>query len=147
MTPTTRTMSRSIRVAGAALTAAIVALALTTGWIHFGLGSLLFALNGLGYAGLAGLYVIAALAPHPLVATFSWAPRVMLAGYAAVTIVAWAIQGPYFTTAYIAKGVEVALIALITADVFRVYGGPIGLARAAFASIFGRSVRSTPSAA
>jgi hypothetical protein len=147
MTSTPRSLSRSTRVVDAALTAVIVALALTTGWIHLGLGGMLFTLNGLGYAGLAGLYVIAAVVPHPLVATFRWAPRVLLAGYAAVTIVAWAIQGPYFTTAYIAKGVEVALIALIAANVFRVYGGPIGLARAASASIFGRTVRGTPSAA
>ena len=147
MTPTPRTLSRSTRVVGAALTAGVVALALTTGWIHLGLGGLLFTLNGLGYAGLAGLYMIAAFAPHPLVATFSWAPRVMLAAYAAVTIVAWAIQGPYFTTAYVAKGVEIALIALIGADIFRVHGGPIGLARAAHASVSGRAVRGTPSAA
>jgi hypothetical protein len=147
MTPTTRTLDPSARIVGGALTAGIVVLALVTGWIHLGLGGLLFTLNGLGYAGLAGLYVIAAVAPHPLVAAFSWAPRVMLAGYAAVTIVAWAIQGPYFTTAYIAKGVEVALIALISADVFRVYGGPMGLARAARASVFGSTVTRTPSAA
>ncbi|HEX2194510.1 MAG TPA: hypothetical protein VHK63_06090 [Candidatus Limnocylindria bacterium] len=122
---------------GAALTVGIVALALTTGWIHLNLGGLLFTLNGLGYAGLAALYVVAAAAPHPLIASFSWAPRIMLAGYAALTIVAWAIQGPYFSTAYIAKGVEVALIALITVDVFRVHGGPMGLLREAQASIFG----------
>jgi hypothetical protein len=149
MTATIRT-SQSDRALGAVLTAAIVALALTTGWIHFNLGGLLFTLNGLGYAGLAALYVIAAVAPHPLIASFSWAPRVALAGYALVTIVAWAIQGPYFSTAYVAKAVEVALIALITLDTFRVYGGPIGLVRAAFASvtsIFGGGGQAGPAAA
>ena len=135
MTALTRNTSQSDRALGAVLTAGIVALALTTGWIHFNLGGLLFTLNGLGYAGLAALYVIAAVAPHPLVASFSWAPRVALAGYALVTIVAWAIQGPYFSTAHVAKAVEVALIALIAADVFRVYGGPIGLVRAAVDSV------------
>lgn len=140
MNAQTRSASRSARAFGAAITAGVVALALTTGWIHLGLGGLLFTLNGLGYAGLAALYVIAAVAPHPLIAVFSWAPRVALAGYAMVTIVAWAVQGPYFPLAYIAKGVEVALIALITIDVLRVYGGPISLVRTAHASVFGRRV-------
>jgi hypothetical protein len=149
MTAMTRT-SQSDRALGAVLTAGIVALALTTGWIHFNLGGLLFTLNGLGYAGLAALYVIAAVAPHPLIARFSWAPRVALAGYAVVTIVAWAVQGPYFSTAYVAKAVEVALIALITVDVFRVYGGPIGFVRTAVASvtsIFGGRGQAGPAAA
>lgn len=140
MNAQTRSTTRPARAFGAAITAGIVALALATGWIHLGLGGLLFTLNGLGYAGLTALYVIAAVAPHPLVAVFSWAPRVALAGYAMVTIVAWAIQGPYFPLAYFAKGIEVALIALITIDVFRVYGGPIGLVRTAYASVFGRRV-------
>jgi hypothetical protein len=145
MTAITRP-SRPARAFGAALTLGIVALALTTGWIHLGLGGLLFTLNGLGYAGLAGMYVLAAAAPHPLLAIFGWAPRLALAGYAGVTIVGWAIQGPYFPLAYFAKGVEVALIALIAVDVYRVYGGPMGLARAARASVFGRAARTTASA-
>ena len=137
MTASTPTARHSSRTLGAALTAGIVALALTTAYIHLGLGGLLFTLNGLGYIGLAALYVIGSVAPHPLIARFSWFPRVALAGYAALTIVAWAVQGPYFPLAYFAKGVEVALIGLITIDVFRVYGSPIGLIRTAVASVFG----------
>jgi len=120
---------------GAALTIAIVGLTLTTGYIHFGLGGLLFTLNALGYAGLATLYVIGSVAPHSLIARFSWFPRVALAGYAALTIVAWLVQGPYFPLAYFAKGVEVTLIGLITVDVFRVYGSPMGLVRNAVDSV------------
>ena len=129
--------ARHSRTLGVALTAGIVALALTTAYIHLGLGGLLFTLNGLGYIGLAALYVIGSIAPHPLIARFSWFPRVALAGYAALTIVAWAVQGPYFPLAYFAKGVEVALIGLITIDVFRVYGSPMGLIRSAWTSVFG----------
>jgi hypothetical protein len=33
--------------------------------------------------------------------------------------------------------VELTLIGLITIDVFRVYGSPLGLLRAAFSSVFG----------
>lgn len=129
--------TRESHAFGAALTVAIVGLALTTAYIHFTLGSLLFTLNAIGYAGLASLYVIGSVAPFSLVARFSWFPRIALAGFAALTIVAWLVQGPYFGLAYFAKGVELTLISLIVVDVIRVYGSPFGLVRAAFASIFG----------
>jgi hypothetical protein len=137
MTATTHSAGRSSRTFGVVLTAGIVALALTTAYIHLGLGGMLFTLNGLGYIGLAVLYVIGSVAPHPLIARFSWFPRVALGGYAALTIVAWAVQGPYFPLAYFAKGVEIALIGLITIDVFRVFGSPMGLIRSAWTSVFG----------
>ena len=141
MTATTRPTSPSSRAFAAALITGIIALALTTGYVHLGLGGLLFTLNAIGYAGLAAMYIIGAVVPHRLIAAYSWFPRVALAGYAALTIVAWAVQGPYFPLAYFAKGVELALIGLITIDVIRVYGSPMGLVRAAFASVaslFGR---------
>jgi hypothetical protein len=129
--------TRESHAFGAALTVAIVGLALTTAYIHLTLGSLLFTLNSIGNAGLASLYVIGSVAPFSLVARFSWFPRIALAGFAALTIVAWLVQGPYFGLAYFAKGVELTLISLIVVDVIRVYGSPFGLVRAAFASIFG----------
>lgn len=135
MTATYRPKSPASRALGAVLTAGIVGLALTTGYVHLGLGGLLFTLNAVGYAGLAAAYIVASAAPHPLIASFSWLPRIALAGYAALTIAAWAIQGPYFPLAYFAKGVEVALIGLITIDVFRVYGSPVAMARTAVASV------------
>jgi hypothetical protein len=144
---TASTTTRSSRAFGAVLTAGIVGLALTTGYVHLGLGGMLFTLNAIGYAGLAALFVIGAAAPHPLIARFSWVPRVALAGYAGLTIVAWAIQGPFFPLAYFAKGVEVALIALIVIDVFRVYGSPFAMVRSAFTSVVGsRSGRRSPMA-
>jgi hypothetical protein len=126
------------RAAGVVLTTAIVGLALTAGYIHLGLGGFLFTMNGLGYLGLAALFVIAATIDHPIVRTFSWAPRVMLAGYAAVTISAYLVMGPYFTLGWITKGIEVAMIALVAVDVIRVFGSPMGLVRAALASVPGR---------
>ena len=137
MTSHTHPATGESHTLGAALTIAIVGLTLTTAYIHLTLGGLLFTMNGLGYIGLAGLYVIGSLAPVRLAARFSWFPRVALAGYAAVTIVAWLVQGPYFDLAYLAKGVELTLIGLIAVDVFRVYGSPLGLLRAAFRSVFG----------
>jgi hypothetical protein len=126
------------RAAGAVLTTAIVGLALTAGYIHLGLGGFLFTMNGLGYLGLAGLFVVAATVSHPIVRTFSWAPRVMLAGYAAMTISAYLVMGPYFTLGWITKGIEVALIGLVAIDVIRAFGSPMGLVRAALASVPGR---------
>jgi hypothetical protein len=120
---------------GALLTAAIVGLTLATAYIHFNLGGLLFTLNALGYAGLAAMIVIGAAAPMPIVEKFSWFPRVALLGYTATTIVGYLVMGPYFTLGFIAKGIEVALIALLIVDVFRVYGSPMGLVRSAVASL------------
>jgi hypothetical protein len=123
------------RATGAVLTAIIVGLTLATAYIHFTLGGLLFLLNALGYLGLAALIVIGAAAPMALVHRFSWFPRVALFGYTLTTIVGWAIMGPYFGLAYIAKGIEVALLVLLTVDVIRVYGSPAGLVRSALASV------------
>jgi hypothetical protein len=123
------------RTAGAMLTVAIVGLTAATAYVHLTLGGVLFTLNGLGYLGLAGLVVIGAVAPGEMVQRFSWFPRVALMGYAAVTIAGYLVVGPYFTLGWIAKGIEVALIALLAADVMRVHGGPMGLVNDAVASI------------
>lgn len=117
------------------LTAAIVALTLTTAYIHFTLGGLLFLLNASGYAGLAALIVIGATVDQPLIRRFAWLPRVVLAGFTAATIAGYLVLGPYFALGWIAKGVELALIGLLALDVTRVYGSPAGLVRAAFTSL------------
>ena len=131
---TTRTTNRAL---GAGLAVVIVALALATGYIHSTLGGLLFTLNAIGYAGLAALYLLGSWAPLPIVQRFSWFPRVALVGYAALTIAGWAIQGPFYGTAYLAKAIEVAIIVLVAVDVFRVWGSPMAIVRDAFASVFG----------
>jgi len=123
------------RTAGVVLTAAIVGLTAATAYIHLSLGGVLFTLNGLGYVGLAALIVIGAAAPFPLVERFSWFPRVALMGYTALTIAGYLIVGPYFSLGWIAKGIEVALIAVLVVDIFRVYGSPMGLVRSALDSV------------
>ena len=132
-----RTMSAIFRsrTFGAVLTVAIVGLTLATAYIHLSLGGLLFTLNGLGYLGLAALIAIGAAAPIAIVERFSWFPRVALMGYAALTIVGYLVMGPYFTLGFIAKGIEVTLIALLVVDIFRVYGSPMGLVRTALDSV------------
>ena len=123
------------RTAGVMLTAVIVGLTAATANIHLGLGGLLFTLNGLGYLGLAALVIVGAAAPMPLIRRFSWFPRVALMGYTAMTIGGYLVMGPYFTLGWIAKGIEVALIAALAVDVMRVYGSPMGLIRSALSSV------------
>jgi len=123
------------RTAGAMLTAVIVALTGATAYIHLGLGGMLFTLNGLGYIGLAVLYVIGALAPTAMIQKFSWFPRIALMGYAAMTIVGYLVIGPYFTLGWIAKGIEVTLITLVGVDILRVYGSPKAFVRQALDSV------------
>jgi hypothetical protein len=120
---------------GFALGAAIVGLTLVTANIHLSLGGMLFTMNGLGYLGLAALYVVGAAAPTPRIQRFSWFPRIALMGYAALTIAGYLVIGPYFTLGWIAKGVEVVLIVLVTVDIFRVYGSAMGFVRAALDSV------------
>jgi hypothetical protein len=48
-------------------------------------------------------------------------------GYAATAIVAWAVQGPYYTTAFIAKGIEVVLITMLAVDFARIDGNPVNV--------------------
>jgi hypothetical protein len=117
-----------------ALTAAIVGLTLTTAYIHFTLGGVLFTLNALGYVGLAMALVVGAI-PYPLFDRFSWLPRVGLAAFTAVTIGAYLVIGPYFGLGWIAKGVEVGILILLGIDIVRVYGSPAGLVRSAFGSL------------
>ena len=122
----------------------IVALTLATAYIHSTLGGLLFTLNAVGYVVAA----VAVVVPLALAVRFRWIVRVGLIGYAATAIVAWAVMGPYFSTAYIAKAIEVALIATLAVDFARHDGNPVGVVRrelAAFVALVSR--RRSPAAA
>ena len=128
-----RAIPRSTRWFAIALTATIVELALITAYIHLTLGGLLFTLNAAGYAALATALAVGGI-PHPLIARFSWLPRVGLAAFTAVTIGAYLVIGPHFSLGWVAKAVEIAILTLLVADVMRVHGSFAGLARAAVAT-------------
>ena len=121
----------ALRTSDVVVRAAIVALTLATGYIHFTLGGLLFTLNATGYAVAA----VAMIIPLALAVRFRWIIRIGLIGYAATAIVAWAIMGPYFSTAYIAKGIEVALIVLLAVDFARHDGSPVSVVRRELATL------------
>jgi hypothetical protein len=122
-----------LRLSDVVIRAAIVGLVLATGYIHLTLGGLLFTLNALGYFTAA----VAMVVPLALAVRFRWFVRVGLIGYAATAIVAWAIMGPYFQLAYIAKGIEVALIALLVIDFARMDGNPVNVVKRELAALSG----------
>ncbi len=107
------------------LRAAIVGLTLGTAYIHSTLGGTLFTLNAIGYVVLA----VAMVAPIAIASRFRWVVRIALAGYAASTIVGWAIQGPFYSTAYVAKAIELALLVVLAIDFVRFDGNPVALIR------------------
>jgi hypothetical protein len=98
------------------LTGVILELTLATALIHLTLGGTLFLLNAAGYLALGVAYLAAATMPMPVVRRFSWLPRVGLAAFASVTIVAYLVIGPYFTLGWVTKGIEVAIVLLVIAE-------------------------------
>ncbi len=98
------------------LTGVILELTLATAIIHFTLGGTLFLLNAAGYVLLGAAYLAAAVLPMPAVRRFGWLPRAGLAAFASVTIVAYLAIGPYFTLGWLTKGVELAIVLLVIAD-------------------------------
>jgi hypothetical protein len=134
----------SLRTSDVVVRGIIVALTLGTAYIHSTLGGLLFTLNAVGYVVAA----VAVVVPLALAVRFRWFVRVGLIGYAATAIVAWALMGPYYTTAYIAKAIEVALIVTLAIDFARHDGNPVGVVRRELATFAGLvSRRRSPAAA
>jgi hypothetical protein len=129
-----RSAERAIGPVDVALRLAIVGLTLGTAYIHSTLGGLLFTLNALGYVTAAVAMVI----PLGIAVQYRWFVRLGLIGYAAATIIGWAIQGPYFTTAYIAKAIEVGLIVLVAIDFARMDGNPIKVVKGELAQLSAR---------
>ena len=136
---------RTFTIADAAIRLAIVGLVLGTAYIHSTLGGLLFTLNALGYVVAAAALV----APIAIASRYRWFIRIGLMGYAATAIVAWAVQGPYYSTAYLAKGIEIALITLLVVDFVRFDGNPLALVRREIAAglAYVKTRRTAPAAA
>jgi hypothetical protein len=106
---------RPLTVIDLALRGAIVALAMAAAYIHWTLGGLLFALNAAGFTSGALAMVI----PLEFAERHRWSIRVGLAAYAATTVSIWFLQGPRYSTAYLAAAVEVLLIGLLALDFVR----------------------------
>jgi hypothetical protein len=141
MTPSSTT--RLFSAADAVLRTAIVGLALGTAYIHSTLGGLLFTLNAIGYFAAA----IAMVVPLSIASRFRWVVRIGLAAYAATAIFAWAVQGPFYSTAYLAKAIELTLIIVLAIDFARFDGNPVNLIRREFRAAFARNRRSASGSA
>jgi hypothetical protein len=126
--------TRSVTVASVVLRATIVALTLGTAYIHSTLGGLLFTLNAFGYIVAA----VAMVVPLSLAIRYRWFIRLGLMGYAATTIIGWALQGPYYQTAYVAKAIELTLIVVLAIDFLRADGNPVKVVRRELTELFAR---------
>jgi len=108
------------------LRAGIIGLTLATAWIHYSLGGLLFLMNAAGYATLA----LAMVLPGPL-GRARWLVRLALLAFTLTTIGAWFAFGARFQLAYVDKAIEVGLVLLLSVELWRADGGPLGVARKA----------------
>jgi hypothetical protein len=106
------------------LAAAILELTLATALIHLTLGGTLFALNAVGYLALGAAYVVSVARPSTLGARLGWLSRVGLGAYAAVTILAYLVSGPFFTLGWVTKGIELAIVLLVVLDLVAGDTGP-----------------------
>ena len=113
---------------GGVLTVTLIMLTLTTAYVHLTLGSTIFLLNSIGYFVLAAALVASTL-PIGFVRRLRWLPRLGVAGFALVTIMAYLVIGPYFTLGLATKAIEVAIIGLVGADLINTLGSSARLTR------------------
>ena len=78
---------------------------------------------------------IAMVVPPQLAVRYRGLVRLALIGYAATTIIGWYLMGPRYETAYIAKAIEVGLIALLAIEIRRIDGSPVAIVRRALGDI------------
>ena len=115
------------------LRVAIVVLTLSTAYIHYTLGSMMFMLNALGYVVLAAAMV----APLPIASRYRWLIRAALIVFALATIGGWVMFGARYWLAYMAKAIEIGLIALLFVEMLRYDGGPVAVAQRGWALAMG----------
>ena len=89
-------------------------------------GPMLLARAILAFAG-GMLLVLGARHAHRVGITGRWKT--------ALTVLAWAVQGPFYPTAYVAKTIELTLIALLVIDFVRVDGNPVAAIRRAMGGL------------
>jgi len=115
------------------LRVAIVVLTLSTAYIHYTLGGMMFMLNALGYVVLAAAMV----APLPIASRYRWLIRAALIVFALATIGGWVMFGARYWLAYMAKAIEIGLIALLFVEMLRYDGGPVAVAQRGWALAMG----------
>lgn len=115
------------------LRVAIVALTLSTAYIHYTLGGLMFLMNAVGYLVLAAAMV----APVAIASKYRWLIRAALIVFALLTIGGWMIFGARIFVGYLDKGIELVLIVLLFVEMMRYDGGPVAVAQRGWALAMG----------
>jgi hypothetical protein len=118
------------RLGTAVLRILVVVLTLATASVHASLGGLLFMANAVGYTTLA----MAMIVPGPI-GQVRWLVRLALIGFTTATIGGWLLFGTRFPLAYVDKGIEIVLIAVVAVELWRSDGGPVAVARQARALV------------
>ena len=111
------------------LRVAIVVLTLSTAYIHYTLGGLMFLMNAVGYLVLAAAMV----APLSIASKYRWLIRAALIVFALATIGGWMMFGARIWLGYLDKGIELVLIALVFVEMMRYDGGPLAVAQRGWA--------------
>lgn len=106
----------------------IVVLTLSTAYIHYTLGGLMFMATAAGYLVFAG----AMIAPLALASRYRWLIRAALIVFVIATIGGWLMFGARYWLGYLDKGIEIALIALLGLEMIRYDDGPLSVARRAY---------------
>jgi hypothetical protein len=132
MTSSVRSFDRPNAV-DVAIRVAIVGLAFATAYIHSTLGGLMFTANAVGFATLA----VAMIVPVPLASRYRGLIQLALGGFAAATIGGWLMFGARYSTAYLATGIEIAIVVLVAVATYRTYGSPVAIARSVIARVAG----------
>jgi hypothetical protein len=118
----------SERVIGQVLTVVILVLTLATAYVHLALGGTIFFLNGIGYLTFL-VAILLTMLPIGFLRTIRWLPRLGLAGFALVTIVAYLVIGPYSLLGWSIKAIEFAIIGVVGAELINTYGSARRLER------------------
>ena len=107
------------------LRVAIVVLTLSTAYIHYTLGGMMFLANAVGYL----VFAAAMVAPLALASKYRWLIRAALIVFALTTIGGWMMFGARYWLGYLDKAIEVTLIALLLVEMWRYDDGPLAVAR------------------
>ena len=106
----------------------IVLLTLSTAYIHFTLGGMMFLANAVGYL----VFAAAMVAPLAIASRYRWLIRAALIVFAVATIGGWLMFGARYWLGYLDKAIEIGLIALLAVEMVRYDGGPLNVARQAY---------------
>ena len=111
------------------LRVAIVVLTLSTAYIHYTLGGMMFMANAVGYL----VFAAAMIAPLAIASRYRWLIRAALIVFALMTIGGWLMFGARYWLGYLDKAIEIALIGLLFAEMLRYDGGPVAVAQRGWA--------------